>query len=98
MMECASCKAALGDASKRAPVNADGEMWCARCFIHQRAHQEPGRFAAWRYAALLCSRCGWESADFGRGVCGQCGSRFVIALPPHPLPRDDGRTSSPTGT
>ena len=83
--ECVSCKAPTGDTPKRAPVHVDGEAFCARCFVHVRAHKEPARFASWRYAALLCSRCGWESADFGRGVCGQCGSRFILVLPPpHP--------------
>jgi hypothetical protein len=80
--QCVACEAPLGDGPKRAPVNADGEVFCPRCFVHHRAHQEPSRFAASRFAALLCSRCGWESADFGRGCCGQCGSRFVVALPP----------------
>jgi len=80
--ECARCKRSLGDGPKRAPVHVDGELWCALCFVHDRAHEEPARFAASRFAALLCSRCGWESADFGRGCCGQCSSRFVVALPP----------------
>ena len=81
---CVHCHVALGDGPKRAPVHVDDgegttETWCPRCF-HVRARLEGARFSPRHYAALLCSLCGWESADFGRGICGQCGSRFVIAL------------------
>jgi hypothetical protein len=87
--ECASCHAPVGDTPKRAGVHVDNgvgvtEVFCARCFVHRRAGMEHTRFSARHFAALLCSVCGWESADFGRGVCGQCGSRFVVALPPAP--------------
>jgi hypothetical protein len=85
--ECANCHAPLGDGPKRAPVhvgNGEGatECFCARCFVHRRAAMEVGRFFPRLFAALHCSVCGWESADFGRRACGQCGSRFVVELPP----------------
>jgi hypothetical protein len=94
---CVNCHVPLGDGPKRAPVHVDNgegvsEQFCPRCFTYRRARMEPARFSSRRLAALLCSRCGWESADFGRGVCGQCGSRFVAALPP--VPREPAQTPS----
>jgi len=82
-----SCKQPIGDAPKRAAVyvtdEAGGhEAWCPCCWVGVRAPMEPGRFAARHHAAVHCSLCGWESVDFGQHRCGQCGSRFITALPP----------------
>lgn len=84
---CANCKQPLGDAAKRAPVfvRDDGggqEAFCPRCFVGVRAPMEPRRFAVRSIASVQCSLCGWESVDFGQGRCAQCGSRFIVVLPP----------------
>jgi hypothetical protein len=83
MAECIRCKAPLGDGPKRAPVFVDeGEPTCPRCFVWLRAPMEIGRFGAHHYAAVACSRCGWESVDVGTGRCAQCHSALVLLLPP----------------
>jgi hypothetical protein len=85
-LECKNCKAPLGDAPKRAPVQVDDahggerEMFCARCFVYVRAPLEPERYARDALTPLSCVACGWESVAIGPARCAQCRSTLVLAL------------------
>lgn len=88
---CVSCGRAVGAEPKIAPVfvtDADSEgiakreVWCPRCFAFKRAPMEPERFHPQSMGPVICSPCGYESLAQGRHNCSQCGSRFILDLPP----------------
>lgn len=76
---CSRCASTLGPEAKRQPTNCDGEVFCPRCFVWWRMHQESlplgvdgdptgagrPRFQAHQAAACRCQFCAWEVVSFG---------------------------------
>jgi hypothetical protein len=91
-IECVECHERLGGnvlpvwaADDQGEGGGTSEPWCPQCFCSKRAPQDP-RFAdAVRIGQILpitCGQCGKTTVDFGRHLCGQCGSeKFVVLLP-----------------
>jgi hypothetical protein len=59
------------------------EIWCPQCFVAVRAIRDVRWVDAVRIGQLLaisCGACGKTSVDFGRHLCGQCGSKNIVIL------------------